>query len=98
MNGSNSTCQHPYTITPVIVYLGARISEAIGRLTVLSDQSRALRRINRILMAGLTGSSRGFVTETGSDSEQIILGFAKLQSKRVIGEIQLPVFLSEGLL
>jgi len=42
--------QPPYTITPEIVNRVAAISEAIGRLTVLTDQARALRlrRINRI--------------------------------------------------
>ena len=45
-----STYQPPYTITPAIVNLVAEISETIGRLTVLTDQARALRlrRINRI--------------------------------------------------
>ena len=40
----------PYTITPEILNRVAAISEAIGRLTVLADQVRALRlrRINRI--------------------------------------------------
>ncbi len=40
----------PFTITPAIVNLVAEISEAVGRLTVLTDQARALRlrRINRI--------------------------------------------------
>jgi len=47
---SNPTYQPPYTITPAIVHLVARISEAVGRLTVLTDPSRSLRlrRINRI--------------------------------------------------
>ncbi len=42
--------QPPCTITPPIVNLIARISEAIGRLTVLTDtaESLRLRRINRI--------------------------------------------------
>jgi Fic family protein len=42
--------QPPYTITPEILSLVAAISEAIGRLTVLADQAKALRlrRINRI--------------------------------------------------
>jgi len=42
--------QPPYTITPEILNRVAAISEAIGRLTVLTDQTRALRlrRINRI--------------------------------------------------
>ncbi|XSG83666.1 MAG: Fic family protein [Methylohalobius sp. ZOD2] len=45
-----STYQPPYTITPEILNRVAAISEAIGRLTVLTDQARALRlhRINRI--------------------------------------------------
>ena len=44
------TYQPPYTITPEILNRVAAISEAIGRLTVLTDQARALRlrRINRI--------------------------------------------------
>jgi Fic family protein len=42
--------QPPYTITQEILNRVAAISEAIGRLTVLTDQARALRlrRINRI--------------------------------------------------
>ena len=42
--------QPPYTITPEILNRVAAISEAIGRLAVLTDQARALRlrRINRI--------------------------------------------------
>ena len=42
--------QPPYTITPEILNRVAAISEAIGRLTVLTDQGRALqlRRINRV--------------------------------------------------
>ncbi|TWI72227.1 hypothetical protein LZ24_01633 [Desulfobotulus alkaliphilus] len=42
--------QPPYTITPLIVTLVAKIGEAIGRLTVLTDQAKVLRlrRINRI--------------------------------------------------
>jgi len=38
-----STYQPPYTITPEILNRVAAISEAIGRLTVLTDQARALR-------------------------------------------------------
>ncbi len=46
----HSTYQPPYTITAEILNRVAAISEAIGRLTVLTDQARALRlrRINRI--------------------------------------------------
>ena len=42
--------QPPYTIIPEILKRVAAIAEAIGRLTVLTDQARALRlrRINRI--------------------------------------------------
>jgi len=45
-----SSYQPPYTITPEILNRVAAISEAVGRLTVLTDQARALRlrRINRI--------------------------------------------------
>lgn len=44
------TYQPSYTITPEILNRVAAISEAIGRLTVLADQSKALRlrRINRV--------------------------------------------------
>ena len=47
---ANSTYQPPYSITPEILNRVAAISEAIGRLTALTDQARALRlrRINRI--------------------------------------------------
>lgn len=42
--------QPPFTITSEILNRDTAISEAIGRLTVLTDQVRAwwLRRINRI--------------------------------------------------
>lgn len=42
--------QPPYTITPAIVNLVAQISEAVGRLIILTDAAMALRlrRINRI--------------------------------------------------
>ncbi len=42
--------QPPYTITPEILNRVATLSEAIGRLSVLTDQARALRlrRINRV--------------------------------------------------
>jgi len=47
---AEGTYNQPYTITPEILNRVAAISEAIGRLTVLTDQTRALRlrRINRI--------------------------------------------------
>lgn len=42
--------QPPYTITHAILNRVAQISEAVGRLTILTDQTKALhlRRINRI--------------------------------------------------
>ena len=42
--------QPPCTVTPAIVNLIARISEAVGRLTALTDATRTLRlrRINRV--------------------------------------------------
>lgn len=45
-----SEYQPPYTITTSILNLVADISEAVGRLTVLADQAKALRlrRVNRI--------------------------------------------------
>ena len=48
MNKSNY--QPPYRITPEILNRVAAISEAIGRISVLTDQARALRlrRINRV--------------------------------------------------
>jgi len=49
MSGKTSY-QPPYTITPIIMNRVAEVSEAIGRLSVVTDQARALRlrRINRI--------------------------------------------------
>ncbi len=45
-----SNYQPPYTITPAILNQVAAISEAVGRLTVLTDQAKMLRlrRINRV--------------------------------------------------
>lgn len=42
--------QPPFSVTPAIVTLVGRICEAVGRLTVLTDQAKSLRlrRINRI--------------------------------------------------
>jgi hypothetical protein len=47
---TKTTYQPPYSITPEILNQVAGISEAIERLTVLTDQVRALRlhRINRV--------------------------------------------------
>jgi Fic family protein len=47
---TKSSCQPPYSITPEILNRVAAISEAVGRLTVLTEQIEALRlrRINRI--------------------------------------------------
>ncbi|MBU0946515.1 MAG: Fic family protein [Proteobacteria bacterium] len=69
----------PYTITPVILNLVAHISETVGRLTVLSDNAKALRlrRINRIR------TIRGSLAIEGNtlSKEQIT---AILDGKRVI--------------
>nr|WP_043769980.1 DUF1016 domain-containing protein [Desulfobulbus propionicus] len=48
LEGAMTDYQPPYTITPEILNRVAAISEAIGRLTMLADQARTLRRINRI--------------------------------------------------
>ncbi len=74
-----STYQPPYTITPEILNRVAAISEAIGRLTVLTDQARALRlrRINRIRT--IHGS---LAIEGNTLSEEQIT--AILEGKRVI--------------
>jgi len=40
--------QPPYTLTPAIVSLIADIAEALGRLSLLREQSLRLRRVNRI--------------------------------------------------
>jgi len=68
-----------YTITPEILNRVADISEAVGRLTVLTDQSRALRlrRINRIRT--IHGS---LAIEGNTLSEEQIS--AILEGKRVI--------------
>ena len=78
MNGT-STYQPPYTITPAIVHLVARISEAVGRLTVLTDQSKVLRlrRINRIR------SIRGSLAIEGNSLSEAQIT-AILEGKRVI--------------
>jgi Fic family protein len=69
----------PYTITPEILNRVAAISEAIGRLTVLTDQARALRlrRINRVRT--IHGS---LAIEGNTLSEALIT--AILDGKRVI--------------
>jgi Fic family protein len=50
MLGGSMKYQPPYTISPEILNRVAAISEAVGRLTVLTDKARTLRlrRINRI--------------------------------------------------
>jgi Fic family protein len=50
MDGMKTQYQPPYTITPVIVNLVARISEAVGRLTAFTETAKTLRlrRINRV--------------------------------------------------
>jgi len=71
--------QPPYSITPEILNRVAAVSEAVGRLTVLTDQTRALRlrRINRIRT--IQGS---LAIEGNSLSEAQIS--AILEGKRVI--------------
>ncbi|MDA8140371.1 MAG: Fic family protein, partial [Desulfobacteraceae bacterium] len=50
MKPKDADYRPPYTITPAILNLVARISETIGRLSILTDQAKALRlrRISRI--------------------------------------------------
>jgi len=76
---TKSIYQPPYTITPEILNRVAAISETIGRLTVLTDQARALRlrRINRVRT--IHGS---LAIEGNSLSEAQIT--AILEGKRVI--------------
>ena len=78
-----STYQPPYTITPEILNLVAAISEVIGRLTVLTDQTRALRlrRINRVRT--IHGS---LAIEGNTLSEAQIT--AILEGKRVIAPLR----------
>ncbi len=74
-----SNYQPPYTITPEILNRVAAISEAIGRLTVLTDQARAvrLRRINRIR------TIRGSLAIEGNTLSEAQIT-AILEGKRVI--------------
>jgi Fic family protein len=76
---TKSTYQPPYTITPEILNRVAAISEAVGRLTVLTDQSRALRlrRINRIR------TIRGSLAIEGNTLSEAQIT-AILEGKRVI--------------
>ncbi len=71
--------QPPYTITPAIVNLVARISEAVGRLTAFTETAKTLRlrRINRVR------TIRGSLAIEGNtlSEEQIT---AILEGKRVI--------------
>jgi len=76
---TKSTYQPPYTITPEILNRVAAISEAVGRLTVLTDQARALRlrRINRIR------TIRGSLAIEGNTLSEAQIT-AILEGKRVI--------------
>ena len=76
---TKSTYQPPYTITPEILNRVAAISFGLGRLTLLTDQARALRlrRINRI--RSIHGS---LAIEGNTLSEAQIT--AILEGKRVI--------------
>jgi len=71
--------QPPYTITPEILNRVAAISETIGRLSVLTDQARALRlwRINRIR------TIRGSLAIEGNTLSEAQIT-AILEGKRVI--------------
>ncbi|WP_027189849.1 Fic family protein [Fundidesulfovibrio putealis] len=72
--------QPPYSITSAVVNLIAEISEAVGRMTVLADQSRALRlrRINRIR------TIHGSLAIEGNTLSEVQIT-AILAGKRVIG-------------
>jgi Fic family protein len=74
-----SPYQPPYTITSEILGLVARISEAVGRLNVLTEQFRALRlqRISRIL------TIRGSLAIEGNTLSEAQIT-AILDGKRVI--------------
>jgi len=74
-----SIYQPPYTITPEILNRVAAISEAIGRLAVLTDQAKALRlrRINRIR------TIRGSLAIEGNTLSEAQIT-AILEGKRVI--------------
>lgn len=69
--------QPPYTITPAIVTLVARIGEAVGRLSLLAAAATRINRINRIR------TIRGSLAIEGNtlSEEQIT---AILEGKRVI--------------
>ena len=71
--------QPPYTITPEILNRVAAISEAVGRLIVLTDQTSALRlrRINRIR------TIRGSLAIEGNTLSEAQIT-AILEGKRVI--------------
>ena len=71
--------QPPYTITPAILNLVAKISETVGHLSALTDTAKALRlrRINRIRT--IRGS---LAIEDNTLSEEQIT--AILDGKRVI--------------
>ena len=74
-----SDYQPPYTITPEILNRVAQISEAVGRLSVLTDRAKALRlrRINRIR------TIRGSLAIEGNTLSEVQIT-AILEGKRVI--------------
>jgi hypothetical protein len=76
---TTSAYQPPYTITSEILNLIAAISEAVGRLVVLTDQTRALRlrRISRIR------TIRGSLAIEGNTLSEAQIT-AILEGKRVI--------------
>jgi Fic family protein len=75
--------QPPYTITSEILNRVAAISETIGRLTVLTDQARALRlrRINRIRII------HGSLAIEGNTLSEVQIT-AILEGKRVIAPLR----------
>lgn len=74
----NKSYQPPHSITPAIIHLIAKVSEAVGRLSVLEDEKNLrLRRANRIRT--IQGS---LAIEGNTLSEEQIT--AILEGKRVI--------------
>ena len=80
MNGENlSVYEPPYTITPEILNRVAAISEAIGRLTVLTDPARALR-LRRVYRIRAIHGSLAIEGNTLSEAQITTI----LEGKRVI--------------
>ncbi len=78
-----STDQPPYTITPEILNQVAAISEAVGPLTVLADQTKTLRlrRINRVrTIHGSLGHPHGLETLYGA--QEPVVKSRKVSSRK----------------